>query len=73
MSVRLEDALSVLRWLPVGTHDWRQFLTPAEVAAHLRAAGLLVTEITGLMPDLRHGEWTTGKDVSVNYLLAATN
>lgn len=63
----------VLRWLPVGTHDWRQFLTPAETAAHLRAAGLLVAEITGLVPDLRHGEWTTGKDVSVNYLLAATN
>jgi len=63
----------VLRWLPVGTHDWRHFLTPAETAAHLRAAGLLVTEITGLVPDFRHGDWATGKDVSVNYLLAATS
>ncbi|MBN8897101.1 MAG: bifunctional 2-polyprenyl-6-hydroxyphenol methylase/3-demethylubiquinol 3-O-methyltransferase UbiG, partial [Rhodospirillales bacterium] len=29
----------VLRWLPIGTHDWRQFVTPAELGAMLRAAG----------------------------------
>ena len=63
----------VLRWLPIGTHDWRQFLTPAETAAHLRAAGLNVTDLTGLVPDFRHGTWETARDVSVNYLLAATN
>ena len=30
----------VLRWLPVGTHQWDRFMTPDELARHLRAAGL---------------------------------
>jgi len=62
----------LLQWLPVGTHDWRRFLTPAEIGAQLRAAGLPVTDITGLTPDLARGGWKTGKDLSVNYILAAT-
>ncbi|MSO90131.1 MAG: bifunctional 2-polyprenyl-6-hydroxyphenol methylase/3-demethylubiquinol 3-O-methyltransferase UbiG [Acetobacteraceae bacterium] len=63
----------VLRWLPIGTHDWRRFLTPAETAAHLRATGLNVTDLTGLVPNFRHGMWETKADVSVNYLLAASD
>ncbi len=61
----------VLRWLPVGTHDWRRFLTPAETSALLRAAGLRVAAITGLSPDLGRGTWRTGRAVEVNYLLVA--
>ena len=30
----------ILRWLPVGTHQWDRFVTPDELARHLRAAGL---------------------------------
>jgi len=45
----------VLRLLPVGTHDWRRFLTPAETGALLRAAGLRVSAITGLAPELARG------------------
>ena len=30
----------VLRWLPVGTHQWERFVTPAELARYVRAAGL---------------------------------
>jgi len=61
----------LLRWLPVGTHDWRRFVTPAELGAMLRHAGLLVTDITGLVADPLTGRWTTSRDLSVNYLLAA--
>jgi 2-polyprenyl-6-hydroxyphenyl methylase/3-demethylubiquinone-9 3-methyltransferase len=61
-----------LRWLPVGTHDWRQFLAPAELARHVRDAGLTVGEIAGLTPDLLRGGWRVGQDLRVNYLLAAT-
>lgn len=62
----------LLRWLPVGTHDWRRFLTPAETAAHLRAAGLRVADITGLVPDPRRGGWQAARELRVNYLLMAT-
>jgi len=61
-----------LRWLPVGTHDWRHFLTPAELARHVRDAGLAVGEIAGLSPDLIRGGWRIGRDLRVNYLVAAT-
>lgn len=61
----------LLRWLPVGTHEWNRFLTPAETAAHLRATGMRVADITGLEPDLRHGGWRAGRDMRVNYLLMA--
>jgi 2-polyprenyl-6-hydroxyphenyl methylase/3-demethylubiquinone-9 3-methyltransferase len=61
-----------LRWLPVGTHEWRRFLTPAELARHVRDAGLAVGEVAGLSPDLVRGGWRVGRDLRVNYLLAAT-
>lgn len=62
----------LLRWLPVGTHDWRKFLTPAEVGAHLRRAGLRVTDVTGLVPDPLRGGWRPARSTGVNYLLAAS-
>jgi 2-polyprenyl-6-hydroxyphenyl methylase / 3-demethylubiquinone-9 3-methyltransferase len=61
----------VLRMLPVGTHDWKAFITPAELAAMLRAAGLRVGRTTGLVPDLLTGRWRTSRDMAVNYLIAA--
>jgi 2-polyprenyl-6-hydroxyphenyl methylase/3-demethylubiquinone-9 3-methyltransferase len=61
----------LLRWLPIGTHDWRRFVTPAELGAMVRQAGLRVTDITGLCADPLTGRWSAGRNVSVNYLLAA--
>ena len=61
----------VLRWLPVGTHDWKKFLTPAEAGAHLRHAGLLTADITGLTFDALAWRWKTARDLGVNYLLPA--
>ncbi len=63
----------VLRWLPVGTHDWRRFITPTELATMLRRAGLRVSGLTGLVADPLTGRWTTSRDLSVNYLVAAAN
>ncbi len=61
----------VLRWLPVGTHDWRRFVTPAELGAQLRGAGLRLADIAGLLPDPLRGGWRTGRDVAVNYIAMA--
>ena len=61
----------LLRWLPVGTHDWRRFLTPAELASCARRAGLRPDAITGLAPDLLRGGWRATADLSVNYLISA--
>jgi 2-polyprenyl-6-hydroxyphenyl methylase/3-demethylubiquinone-9 3-methyltransferase len=61
----------VLRMLPVGTHDWRQFLTPGELGTMLRQAGFRVADIAGMSFDALSGQWKIGRDVSVNYIVQA--
>ncbi|MBW8270393.1 bifunctional 2-polyprenyl-6-hydroxyphenol methylase/3-demethylubiquinol 3-O-methyltransferase UbiG [Caldovatus aquaticus] len=61
----------LLRWLPPGTHDWRLFVTPAELGAALRAAGLRVTDLAGMRYDPLGGRFRIARDVGVNYILAA--
>jgi len=61
----------LLRMLPVGTHDWKAFITPAELAGMLRGAGLRVGPTTGLLADPLTGQWRTGRGMAVNYMMAA--
>ena len=61
----------VMRLLPVGTHDWKAFITPAELGGMLRAAGLRVGQSCGLLIDPLTGRWRTGRDMAVNYMMAA--
>jgi 2-polyprenyl-6-hydroxyphenyl methylase / 3-demethylubiquinone-9 3-methyltransferase len=61
----------LLRWLPRGTHDWRRFLTPAELGRLLRASGFRPFAIRGASYDGARDEFRLGRDTSVNYLLAA--
>ena len=62
----------VLRWLPVGTHDWRKFVKPSELAAGLRGAGLSVQDMKGMTYDLLRDRWVMTDDVDVNYMILAT-
>lgn len=61
----------VLRWLPAGTHDWRKFMRPSELAAGLRRAGLTLTDITGMSFNPLTGTWSLSRDLDVNYLVTA--
>jgi len=61
----------LLRWLPVGTHDWRKFITPGEMGGFARAAGLRVADLAGMRPDPLRGGWTMTRDLSVNYIVQA--
>jgi 2-polyprenyl-6-hydroxyphenyl methylase/3-demethylubiquinone-9 3-methyltransferase len=61
----------VMRMLPVGTHDWKMFIPPAELGSMLRAAGLRVTHTTGLVAGPMAGTWRTGRDMGINYMMAA--
>ena len=58
----------VLRLLPIGTHDWRKFVTPAELGGHAAAAGLRVSDIAGMVPGI--GGWRESRDTAVNYIAA---
>lgn len=70
--VAIAGAEYVLRWLPRGTHDWKKFLKPSEVAAALRPLGLEIRHLTGVdynpLGDSFH---LNPRDLSVNYLLWA--
>ena len=58
----------VLRLLPRGTHDWRKFVTPAELADHLGANGFAAIESWGVVCNPVTWKWSIGRDVSANYL-----
>lgn len=62
----------LLRIVPRGTHDWRKFLKPHELAAALRQAGLAVEDVAGMVPDPRQGDWRLAPHrLGVNYILQA--
>lgn len=62
----------VMRWLPKGTHEWRKFITPAELQAMLAAAGLDPVDATGFQFNPITWSWRlSARDLSVNYVTAA--
>jgi len=61
----------VLRWVPEGTHRWEQFVTPRELAAALKSAGLEERERSGMIYDPFRTKWRLSRDTSVNYMIAA--
>ena len=61
----------VLGWLPRGTHDWRRFLRPSELAALLRDGGVEIAEITGVAYNPLTAAWRLDRDLDVNYMVFA--
>lgn len=62
----------LLRWVPRGTHDWRKFIRPADLARVARESGLAVSDTSGLAFDpLSGGFRLAPNDLSVNYFLTA--
>ncbi len=63
----------LLRWLPRGTHDWRRFLRPSELAGACRTVGLTPRDLSGLVYNPLTDNWRLDRrDLGVNYLLFAT-
>jgi 2-polyprenyl-6-hydroxyphenyl methylase / 3-demethylubiquinone-9 3-methyltransferase len=62
----------VLRWLPRGTHRWDRFVTPAEMDASLRKAGLEPQGHRGMTLNPLTGTWRLTSDTDVNYFTAAS-
>ncbi|WP_372398036.1 bifunctional 2-polyprenyl-6-hydroxyphenol methylase/3-demethylubiquinol 3-O-methyltransferase UbiG [Azospirillum sp. HJ39] len=59
----------ILRWLPRGTHNWRQFLRPSELNAAVRAYGLGVRDLTGITYNPLSDEFRlNARDLDVNYM-----
>ena len=61
----------VLRWLPVGTHDWNKFLKPKEIEEKINNLNFFVKEIEGLEFSPFTQKWKRSKDLSVNYIITS--
>ena len=61
----------VLRWLPAGTHSYDKLVTPAELAAAFRAAGLAPAGETGVMYIPVADRFRLTSDMDVNYMMTA--
>lgn len=58
----------ILKLLPKGTHDYKQFIQPAELAAWARAADLTLQDLRGISYNPLSRQYRLGQDIGVNYL-----
>jgi 2-polyprenyl-6-hydroxyphenyl methylase/3-demethylubiquinone-9 3-methyltransferase len=59
----------ILRWLPVGAHDWNKFLKPGEIRDFLAQEPVLVDGPYGVVFNPLTGRWTESADTDVNYMM----
>ena len=58
----------ILKWLPIGTHDWNKFLTPEDLINICKNNSLNLNDLIGVKFDILKNEWIVSEDSSVNYL-----
>ena len=58
----------ILRWLPIGTHEWEKFIRPEELIKILKKNNLKLDKIDGMKFNLIKDEWKISKDKSINYI-----
>jgi len=61
----------VLRWLPIGTHDWNKFVKPEELEKKLTKLNFSTKNIKGLSYNPFLNKWSKSDDLSVNYVITA--
>ena len=58
----------VLRWLPIGTHEWEKFVKPEDLKEILMKYDLSLNKLEGMNFNIFKDEWSISKDLSVNYI-----
>jgi len=58
----------ILRWLPIGTHDWDKFLSPNDLEIIANKNNFLLDETIGMTFNLLSNKWFKSSDASVNYI-----
>ena len=61
----------ILRWLPIGTHDWNKFLKPEELENLLNKENFSTFDIKGLNFNIFSNKWKKSNDLSVNYIISS--
>ena len=58
----------VLRWLPIGTHDWEKFIKPEDLKNILSKNNLKLEKLDGMNFNIIKDEWSVSSDTSINYI-----
>ena len=58
----------ILRWLPIGTHEWEKFLKPEELISMLKKNNLNIDRVDGMKFNILTDKWNISSDKSVNYI-----
>ncbi len=58
----------ILKWLPIGTHDWNKFLKPDDLINICKKNSLTLNDLIGVKFNVLKDEWIMSEDSSVNYL-----
>ena len=58
----------ILRWLPIGTHDWEKFLKPENLIKILKKNNLRLDTLDGMKFNIIKDEWNISSDKSINYI-----
>ena len=58
----------VLRWLPIGTHDWEKFIKPVDLKNILHKNNLKLEKLDGMNFNIIKDEWSVSSDTSINYI-----
>ena len=58
----------ILRWLPIGTHDWEKFVTPHNLIQFSKKNNLILNKLDGIKFNLLTDKWQISKDKSINYI-----
>ena len=58
----------ILKWLPIGTHDWEKFVKPEDLIKILRKNSLSLKKLDGMKFNLLENSWKVSSDTSINYI-----
>ena len=58
----------ILKWLPIGTHDWEKFVKPESLVKICKKNSLSIKKIDGMTFNPIFDQWNVSKDKSVNYI-----
>ena len=58
----------ILKWLPIGTHDWEKFVRPDDLSNILKKYNFELDKLDGMKFNIIKDEWSISSDKSINYI-----
>ena len=59
----------ILKWLPIGTHDWEKFVRPDDLIKISEKNDLSFKKLDGMKFNILDNSWKLSNDISINYIV----